>query len=90
MFTAIWAPQWSQPKIGWMTKLVDVYTEIMAMPQWSQPKIGWMTFTIAFANAPTASPQWSQPKIGWMTPPRPAPARRLPRGRNGASRRSAG
>ena len=36
-------PQWSQPRIGWVTWLnVELWGPIWP-PQWSQPRIGWVT-----------------------------------------------
>jgi hypothetical protein len=37
------APQWSQPKIGWMTNIAHSAAFARAIPQWSQPGIGWKT-----------------------------------------------
>ena len=88
-YITVTGPQWSQPKIGWMTRRSSSGLSAAPRPQWSQPKIGWMTRVQALEEELAAEPQWSQPKIGWMTRspsgPRPGPARR-----NGASRRSAG
>ena len=60
-------PQWSQPRIGWMTWKMLSDPPAFIVPQWSQPRIGWVTWLGAVVETANALPQWSQPRIGWMT-----------------------
>ena len=36
-------PQWSQPRMGWMTSASMMPNVSPLAPQWSQPRMGWMT-----------------------------------------------
>ena len=83
-------PQWSQPRIGWMTAPGSPPVHTAHTPQWSQPRIGWMTQPLAglLRRGVGAAMEPAEDRLD--DPTGTCTRRKGTPSRNGASRGSAG